>query len=476
MLSLLVVAESHDAFPGIQRCLGDVCEIYHCETYSESIDIFRKKNFDYVFIDIALLTAESSANDLKSRLQPFWHINPDVEIIVMAEPAVIRDAIMAVKSGASNYLTYPINAEEVKLAMEKIVDSAIMQSELDYLRDHVWDGESLDVVQTKSPLMKIVFEKVRSVAPTKSTVLLVGETGTGKGVIAKLVHRNSPRKNEQFISVHCGAIPDTLLESELFGHEKGAFTGAIRRKLGKFDIARGGTIFLDEISTITSSTQIKLLQVLQDGIFQRVGGEETIEADVRIIAATNVDLTELINKGLFRKDLYYRLNVFPIELPPLRDRKEDIELFVDVFLRGLNRSHGKSIRDIHPEVLEAFRQYEWPGNIRELHNLVERAYILEQSPILTRSSFSNELFDSEIFHGGPDINIDLSLSAVRRRSIYETEKKYLDEQLYRFHGRINETAVASGITSRQLHKLMRRYNLDKRNYKRITDEIERNTR
>ena len=225
---------------------------------------------------------------------------------------------------------------------ESINESLLLQSELDYLRDRFWQADSLEIVQTRCPGMKTVFDKIRSVAPTKSTVMLTGETGTGKGVMANLIHKHSNRSEAQFISVHCGAIPDTLLESELFGHEKGAFTGAVRRKLGKFEIAKGGTIFLDEIGTVTPSAQIKLLQILQDGTFQRVGGEETLEANVRVIAATNTDLKRMCDDGLFRKDLYYRLNVFPIEIPPLRERMEDIPHFVDVFLRKMNKFHLKA--------------------------------------------------------------------------------------------------------------------------------------
>ncbi|MBN1829659.1 MAG: sigma-54-dependent Fis family transcriptional regulator [Deltaproteobacteria bacterium] len=466
MRTILVVASSLDVFPEFKKSLGGSSKFELAENYPDALQLLRKRRHDILFIDMRIFQAASSGNGYRSLFQSLWQINPGMEIIVMTDQAMIREAVMAVKSGAVNYLTYPINADEIRLVTEQLHDTALMHSELDHLRDQFWDMESVDVVHTGSPVMKIVFEKIKSVAPTKSTVLLAGETGTGKGVLSKLIHRNSPRRNEQFISVHCGAIPDTLLESELFGHEKGAFTGAIRRKLGKFDIARGGTIFLDEISTITPSAQIKLLQVLQDGIFQRVGGEETIEADVRIIAATNVDLKDLAQKGFFRKDLYYRLNVFPIEIPPLRDRKEDIELLIDAFLRKLNRLYGKDIIGIHPLVIEAFQRYDWPGNIRELQNLVERAYIIESDSILAPQSFSNELFTSEVFQQASPIDVDLTLGEVRRRGIDEVEKRYLEEQLRRRRGRISETAKASGITTRQLHKLMKRHGLDKRDFKR----------
>jgi DNA-binding NtrC family response regulator len=245
------------------------------------------------------------------------------------------EAITAVKAGASEYLTYPLDPIEIQHVLENIKDQTSLESELDYLRDRFWQTESLENIRTCNANMRKVFEMIRSVAPTKSTVLLFGETGTGKGLLARILHTHSNRRDNQFISVHCGAIPETLLESELFGHEKGAFTGAIRKKLGKFEMAHGGTIFLDEVGTLTAAAQIKMLQVLQDGTFQRVGGEETIRVDVRVISATNVVLGEMCQKGEFRKDLYYRLNVFPIEIPPLNARTEDIPQLAMLFLRNL---------------------------------------------------------------------------------------------------------------------------------------------
>jgi transcriptional regulator with GAF, ATPase, and Fis domain len=313
--------------------------------------------------------------------------------------------------------------------------------------------------------MKRVFEQIRSVAPTKSTVLLLGETGTGKSVLAQLVHQQSNRKDDQFIGVHCGAIPDTLIESEMFGHEKGAFTGAVRKKMGKFEIATGGTIFLDEIGTITPAAQIKLLQVLQDGSYQRVGGEQTFKTDVRVITATNADLKNMCLEGTFRKDLYYRLNVFPIEIPPLRDRLEDIPLFIASFLNKLNQFSLKSIRGVHQQVVESLMNYSWPGNIRELENLVERAYILEASSVLTPESFPNELFEAETTPVFIPSSEHMTLAQTRQRGIEEIERNYLKDLLSRHKGKINASARDAGISSRQLNKLMNRYGIRKEDFK-----------
>jgi DNA-binding NtrC family response regulator len=315
--------------------------------------------------------------------------------------------------------------------------------------------------------MKNLFGNIRSVSPTKSTVLLMGETGTGKSMLAKLIHQHSNRKDAQFISVHCGAIPDTLLESELFGHEKGAFTGAVRRKLGKFEIAKGGTIFLDEIGTITPSAQIKLLQILQDGRFQRVGGEETLEANALVITASNADLKNMCDKGEFRKDLYYRLNVFPIKVPSLKERIDDIPFLCEVILKKLNQFSPKEIRGIYPQVIEAFKRYDWPGNIRELENLMERAYILETSSILTPESFPNELFELESIPINMLTSDSLTLAQARQNGIEEIERNYVKDVLARNRGKISDSAQEAGISTRQLNKLMNKYGLRKEEFKSL---------
>ena len=435
-------------------------------TKEDCLARFAKKRYEFLFIDFDTLLEEGTVENIKTALQSFWHIFPTVNIIVMTLPEMTRQAVMAVKAGASDYLTYPLDPSEVRYITEAINESLMVQSELDYFRDQFWQAEAFDLIQTRSPLMRSVFEKVRSVSPTRSTVLLTGETGTGKGVLAKIIHQHSNRKANQFISVHCGAIPDTLLESELFGHEKGAFTGAVRRKLGKFEIASGGTIFLDEIGTLTPAAQIKLLQVLQDGTCQRVGGESTIETDVRVISATNSDLKALSSDGQFRKDLYYRLNVFPIEVPSLHQRKEDLPLLVDSILKRLTHFSLKDIHDIHPQVMDALMQYSWPGNIRELENLIERAYILETSRILTPESFPNELFESETSIPAPPLNGSMTLEAFRNEATENALRYYLKQVLAQKNGKIKDTADVAGISTRQLHKLMKKYGLRKEEFKK----------
>jgi DNA-binding NtrC family response regulator len=465
MRDILVVLENQEAFHVLHACFRQEHRVDKASTRDAAMEMLRKKRYDFVFIDAEILRESVLGNGYKAALQLFWHVYPTIEIIVMSSQEKIREAVMAVKAGASNYLTYPINPVEAKYITESVHESVMAQSELDYLRDKFWQSDSLEFVQTESTVMKKVLDKVRSVATTRSTVLLVGETGTGKGELAKLVHRHSNRRDAQFIGVHCGAIPDTLLESELFGHEKGSFTGAIRRKLGKFEIANGGTIFLDEVGTVTPSAQIKLLQVLQDRAFQRVGGEATIEVDVRIIAASNMDLKKMCDEGQFRKDLYYRLNVFPIEVPPLRERIEDIPHLVEVFLEKMNRFNTKEIHDIDSQVIEAFMGYSWPGNIRELENLMERAYILESSLVLTPESFPGEIFESELSSESMPANSLLSLAETRNRGVENIERRYLKQLLSHNKGKIKDSAHDAGITTRQLHKLMKEYDLRKEEFK-----------
>lgn len=465
MKSIIVACTDEEAYRQIKATFQSGCTVERTPEKSGALELLQKRRFDLVFIDLNVLNSKDCDENYRELLLPFWQIYPSVEIIVMAPQGMIRNAVQAVKAGANDYLTYPLEAEEIKLVSETINKTKIMQSELDYLRDQFWLVDSLEILRTNSDQMRKVFQQIRSVSPTKSTVLLMGETGTGKSVLAQLIHRHSNRKDAQFISVHCGALPDTLIESEMFGHEKGAFTGAVRRKLGKFEFATGGTIFLDEIGTTTPAAQIKLLQVLQDGTYQRVGGEETLKTDVRVIAATNAALKKMCDDGYFRKDLYYRLNVFPIEIPPLKKRTEDIPLFIDSFLSKLNQFSSKEIHGAHPLVLEAFATYPWPGNIRELENLVERAYILETSSVLTPESFPNDLFEKDTTSVIIPSSEQLTLAEARQRSIEEIERNYLKEVLIRNKGKINESARNAGISSRQLNKLMNRYGLRKEEFK-----------
>lgn len=463
MKHILIVSKQTAAVGRIRDAFKKASSVAEAGSVQEVLAYLSSRRYDLIFIDIDLLGAREI--DYQQSIQSFKQFFPTIEIVVMTSTENIREAVRAVKVGASDYLTFPIDLEEVRHVTECITSRVMVEYELDYLRGKFWRKDALAFVRTNNPEMKNVYEKIRSAAPTKTAILIVGETGTGKSAIARLIHRHSNREKEQFISVHCGTIPDTLLESELFGHEKGSFTGAVRRKLGKFEIARGGTIFLDEIGTITPSAQIKLLQVLQDGTFFRVGGEDPLHANARVIAATNSDLKKMSEEGTYRKDLYYRLNVFPITVPPLRERKEDIPFLADSILQRLNSENLKSIQGIHPEVLAAMQQYAWPGNIREMENLMERAYILESSAILTPEGFPPELFAGKSISAIMPVDTEVPIAEARRKVLDDFERQYLKRLLMKNKGRLIKTAEDAGITTRQLHKLMTRCGIHKEEFK-----------
>ncbi len=313
--------------------------------------------------------------------------------------------------------------------------------------------------------MREVFQKAFLVAPTQTTVLLTGETGVGKSSLAKYIHLNSKRRDRPFIAINCGSIPENLIESELFGHEKGAFTGATSRKTGRFELAHEGTILLDEVGTLSHSAQVKLLSFMQDRTFQHVGGTRDIHVEVRIIAATNADLKTLCRQERFRQDLMYRLNVFPIEIPPLRERVEDIPDIALCILNRLKKGFPRQVEGITKEVFEAFENYSWPGNVRELENLLERALILENSAMLTPMSFPPQLFIQQSGPGAENININLPLSQVRKMHVEAIEKQYLQQLLIKNRGKIRDSAHQAGIGERQLNKLMSKYDLDKKEFK-----------
>ncbi|OGR45596.1 MAG: Fis family transcriptional regulator, partial [Desulfobacula sp. RIFOXYB2_FULL_45_6] len=445
MRDILVLSARANDFNLISQAVDKTHKIKDAKDIETAIALHNHFPFDLIIADLDLLEqtfGNTASNFLKN---PFTKTNSFVRFVVLCAKEEVEKAVRAVNEGAIGYLTYPIEENEVQLLLDSIDRTLSRDFELDYLRDHFWKTEWLEIIRSKNPRMKKIYESIRSVSPTIATVLLLGDTGTGKGMLARLVHWHSQRCEAPFIAVHCGAIPDTLIESELFGHEKGAFTGADRRKPGKFEMARGGTIFLDEIGTITASAQIKLLQVLQDGTFSRLGSTTLMNSDLRIIAATNADLADLVQKGGFRKDLYYRLNIFPIEIPLLRERLEDLPNLTEIFLKKLNAKYGKDINGLHPSVIEGFRQYEWPGNIRELENILERAYILETSSILSAQNFPPEMVrpceSDPLSEKNPS-----SLAQARQIAVEVFEKAYLTVLLGQTKGKINLAARKADIT------------------------------
>nr|WP_320013737.1 sigma-54 dependent transcriptional regulator [uncultured Desulfobacter sp.] len=457
MKDILILTHSEDEWLLISNALSHVGNIRRAPDINTALTLHTQSPFDLILADIELLAPHPG-------MPAFNSVNPFVKFIVLCTRSNTLQAIEAVKSGAVGYLQSPVRERDIQLLLPALNRSLYRDFELDYLRGQFWKTEWQDTIRSKNEGMKKIFKNIRSVAPTIATVLLLGETGTGKSTLARLIHWHSRRSEKPFISINCGAIPDTLIESELFGHEKGSFTGAIRKKPGRFEMAETGTIFLDEIGTISLAAQVKLLQVLQDGTFSRVGGDAIFKADVRTIAATNSDLEEAVGKGLFRKDLFYRLNVFPIEIPPLKERTEDLECLVDQFLKKLNVKYGKNIQTVLPSVLKGFSNYDWPGNIRELENILERAYILETSTVLTPDNLPIET-QAAIARDIPTPDTGKTLAQARRYAVNACEVSYLTRLLAQTNGRISETALQAGITTRQLNRLLTRHGLDKKQFK-----------
>jgi DNA-binding NtrC family response regulator len=462
---IIVATPNLEAVDAIRGSFEDH-EVIDVQDAREALRLGGRTPVAGVFIDVTLLRrseAEAEYKDYRDSLQMFWRTFPGAQIVAMAPPDALREVVKVIRAGVADYVTYPVTAEMIGLARASIDRAALRPAEPDQVDGSFWHTDAIELVRTSSPAMKAVLGQVRQVAPTRSTVLITGETGTGKSLFARILHQHSNRRDHQFIKVSCGAIPETLLEAELFGHEKGAFTGAGRRKLGRFEVASGGTIFLDEVGALSPAMQVKLLQVLQDQTIERVGGESTIHVDVRILAATNADLERAVEESSFRADLFYRLNVFSIEMPPLRDRLDDIEDLVDLFIGRLDLMYGKSIKGVHPAVVEAFHAYAWPGNVRELESVLERAYILATTDTLQPESFPERILSPP---EAPRDKPGRTLDEVRRSAVDRAEQVYLRDLLLHNAGSIAETARSAGISVRQLHNLMTRHGLRKEDFKK----------
>jgi two-component system, NtrC family, response regulator HydG len=356
-------------------------EIGTAEGANEALTRMADGKWDLALVDIKMRGTDGI--ELQRRMRV---IDPELVTIIMTGYASVDTAVQAMKNGAYDYLTKPLDPDEVAHKVFKAISERRTRKENERLRDMVEVCLTHDLVG-QSAAMKKILEAIETVAPTEATVLITGESGTGKELVCRAIHGSSPRRFHPLVAIHCGALTETLLESELFGHEKGAFTGAQYRKKGKFEIAEGGTVFLDEIGDISLKTQTDLLRVLQEREIVRVGGNQPIKVDFRIVAATNKDLEKLIEQGQFRPDLFYRLNVFRIEMPPLRERKEDIPALVDHFVRKFSREMNKKIVRVEPSAMYALQQYPWPGNVRELENAVERAMVVAHEAELREEDF-----------------------------------------------------------------------------------------
>ncbi len=377
------------------------------------------------------------------------HLDAEMACIVMTGYGTIESAVQAMKAGAYDFVTKPLDLEAVSIVMKKALEFKRLRQENMLLRKSVRDKFRLEHLIGTSDAMRTAHDFIEKVADSDSTVLILGESGTGKELVARMLHFNSMRRDRPLVAVNCGAIPENLLESELFGHEKGAFTGALNARMGRFEMAHGGTIFLDEIAELTLPLQVKLLRVLQERCFERVGGTKTIHVDVRVIAATNQDLEEAVQERRFRKDLYYRLNVIPVTMPPLRERQSDIPILFDHFLHLFNKKKNSALRGVEPETMARLVQYSWPGNIRELENLIERLVILKKSGSITLADLPVKIREAAPAQG----------SVEEQPIMFSQAGINLVKELERYENRLIVEALrqANGVTSKaaQLLRLNR---------------------
>ncbi len=401
---------------------------------------------DVAIVDLKL--PDGSGLDLLHRIKETF---PDVSVIILTGHATVDSAVKALKVGAEDYVTKPVDLPRLQVILKSVEDKQMMKQEIIELRRQLQKMGALGHLVGKSPRMQRLFEELEMVANTDANVFIVGESGSGKEVVANTIHYLSRRRNKPFIAFNCGAISPTLIESEIFGHEKGAFTNAIKQREGYFEMAKGGTVFLDEITEMPIELQVKLLRVLEEGKFRRVGGNHEINIDARIIAASNRDPQKAITDGRMREDLYYRLNVFPIDVPPLRERLEDIPLFSHFFLQKLNETEEKKVEKIDPDFIEALQAYEWPGNVRELRNVVNRAFIMARTDTLTVECLPDKLAGNRRKRSKNAVSIPLG------QPMEEVERIVIEETLTMTDGDRRKTAEILGISYKTLYNKTKKY-------------------
>jgi DNA-binding NtrC family response regulator len=423
---ILIIDDSEDICAHLAEYLG--AEGFEVETSTDGaagISLLESNFFDIVLTDLKM-----PGVDGMEILRYLKEHAPDSICIILTGYGTIRNSVEAIKAGAFDYLTKPVKLDEILIAVQRALEHRDLKRENINLRNQLKKKYQFENIIGDNEKIQKIFETIEKVADTDSTILILGESGTGKELIAKAIHYNSYRREGPFVPVNCAAIPSELLESELFGHEKGAFTNAIRTRIGRFELANGGTLFLDEIGDMSPNLQSKLLRVLQERQFDRVGGLKTIKTDIRVIAATHQNLKKAVEEGQFREDLYYRLNVIPIEVPPLRKRASDIPLLIHHFVEQFNKSKKRQIQGVHPEALNKLMQYHWPGNVRELENVVERVVILANQEVISTADLPEKFQTLEepghvMPQGIPDegISLDTAVSEFEKALILQALNK-----------------------------------------------------
>jgi len=458
-MARILVADDHDAMrEGMVLVLSRMGhEVLGVKGGEEALAAYRKRPADVVVTDLRMVPVDGI--EVLRRLRAF---DPDATVLVISAHGTVATAVEAMHQGAIDFVEKPFSPEVLRARVEKAIQIA---QERRFARTESDRAEALDADLLRehdphgllggSEPMRRVLEQIRKVAPTDATVLILGESGTGKELVARALHDAGPRRARPFVSVSCAAIPEGLLESELFGHERGAFTGAVRRKLGRFELAHGGTLFLDEVGEIPPSVQVKLLRVLQERRIERVGGEGSVEVDVRVVSATNRDLSRLVSEERFREDLYYRLDVVQIRLPPLRDRPGDVEELAAHFLARAAPRLGRKVQGFAPQALELLRRHRWPGNVRELQNLVEQALVFAEGPLVSEKDLPEGLRRGPTPAREPAPSDDRSLPEV----LEDLERRLVLEAFEKAHGVKAEAARLLGIKPSALYYKLEKYGI-----------------
>ena len=443
---ILVVDDEVNARTALAELLRD--EGFEVETAADAFKALGK--YDAFSPHLVLTDLKMPGMDGIELVRKIQAMEDPAAMVVMTAFGAVQSAVEAMRAGAVEYLTKPLNFEELLVVVDRVLETQALKAETRRLRQRLRDKLAPRNIVGSSPAMHRVFEIVDQVAPSKSTVLITGESGTGKELIASAIHQRSARAGGPFIKLHCAALAENLLESELFGHERGAFTGAVARRDGRFQLADGGTLFLDEIGEISPSLQVKLLRFLQEHEFERVGSGQTIRVDVRVIAATNRNLAEEVARGRFREDLFYRLNVVAVELPPLRDRRSDIPTLAKFFVDRYAKDNGRTIEGLSSDALDVLTAYDWPGNVRELENAIERAVVMAPGPLIERRHLPASVRPSQRAEGGAPPIPGSTLAEIERYAILET--------LRATGGSTSKAAEALGISVRTVQYRLHEYN------------------
>ncbi len=445
--NVMVVDDEKNIRAGLGKAIElDGHNVVLAEDGRQALDLLEHEEIDLIIADLKM--PRVSGEELLRRVVESY---PTLPVIILTGHGTIETAVQAMRDGAYDFLTKPINLDRLSLLVKRALSTRELALQHRALQEELEQKRQFADIIGKSAEMKRIFDVVRQVAPTRASVLITGESGVGKELIADAVHQMSNRKDKPFVKVHCAALSESLLESELFGHEKGAFTGAVARKRGRFELAHLGSILLDEIGEIAPSVQIKILRVLQEKTFERVGGEQTLEVDVRIISATNKDLKHEIERGTFREDLFYRLNVVNIHIPPLRERKEDIPILVSAFIKEFATENEKQLEGIDSKARALLYNYSWPGNVRELRNSMESAVVMAKGPIITPDDLP------------PSIAADSESNYVRIQlgaRLEDAEKELIRANLAANNGNKSRTAEVLGIGRKTLHRKLAEYRLE----------------